>query len=58
MVDKKTSVHRKRDDALASGRAGKSKKPQSLRHRATKEAKEALDLLKVWQQMRQGNGKF
>lgn len=51
MSDKEVSAHRKRDEALASGRAGKSKKQQNLRHRATEEAKEDLALLKAWQVM-------
>lgn len=49
MVDKETSAHRKREDALASGGAGKIKKQQSLRHRATEESEEDLALLKAWQ---------
>jgi hypothetical protein len=48
LVDKETSAHRKREDALASGGTGKKKnKQQSLRHRVTEESKEDLALLKV-----------
>lgn len=42
MVDKETSAHRKREDALASGRAGKSKRQQAIRHSVTEEAKDLL----------------